>query len=125
MTSRQALWLKLKKLFGIAEGQIVPKWMIFFRALLFPIDTLFWLLNRYVGYQFADDTFLIGGARFSYAGLRMLAKADGETYRVRRVGDVVEFVRIAENEKELYRVRRVGDAVEFVRIAVNEKELLG
>jgi len=63
------------------------------RAILFPLDFFFWRMSQTRGYQYESDTWMIEGVRYSGDALRWLAKAQGETYRVERIGDTVKLTR--------------------------------
>lgn len=74
-------------------GKILPNWLLWIRALLFPLDSFYWYMSKTRGYQWESDTWNIEGVRYAGAALRMLAKAQGETYRITRVGECVTLER--------------------------------
>ena len=78
----------------VTEGCELPRWLVAVRWVLLPIDTMFWRMERQRGYQFERDTWMIGGVRYTGAALRMLAAAQGETYRITRMGEVVTLERV-------------------------------
>ena len=91
-TMREKLWRRVRA--NVPDGQILPWWALAARAMLYPVDFLFWRLSKTRGYQPESDTWLIGGLRYSSRALDLLAQAKGETYRVTRSGDTVVFERV-------------------------------
>lgn len=89
---RETLWRRVRA--NVPDGQILPWWALAARAVLYPLDFLFWRLSKARGYQPESDTWLIGGIRYSSMALHLLAQAQGETYRVTRAGDTVIFERV-------------------------------
>ena len=89
---RKTIWLRVVK--NVPEGSLLPWWALAARAVLYPLDFLFWYLSTVPGYHPATDTWLIEGVRYSGAAMRGLAQAQGETYRVTRSGDVVTLERV-------------------------------
>lgn len=89
---RDTIWRRVRA--HVPEGQILPWWALAARAVLYPIDFLFWGLSATRGYQPATDTWLINGVKYSGRSLFLLAHADGETFRVTRSGDTVIFERV-------------------------------
>ena len=73
----------------VPEGYELPLWAVLLRWSLFPLDTTFWILGKSRGYQPLTDTWLIEGVRYSGAALHRLAAAQGEIYRIVRIGDSV------------------------------------
>lgn len=84
---RDMLWDAVRS--KVPEGMILPWWALTARAVLYPLDFLFWRISQTRGYQWQDDTWLIEGVTYSATALRLLAKAQGETYRVTRTGETV------------------------------------
>jgi hypothetical protein len=76
------------------EGSILPWWALTISAMLFPLDFLCWKLSKTRGYDIRTDTWLIEGMRYSAVGLRMLANAQGKSFRITRTGDTVTLERI-------------------------------
>lgn len=84
---RAAIWNWTRA--QLPEGMILPWWALTVRAVLFPLDFMFWRMSRTRGYQWENDTWLIHGVRYSGMAMLMLAKAQGEIYRVTRTGETV------------------------------------
>lgn len=82
----------------VPEGMILPWWALTVRAFLYPLDFFYWRMSRQIGYQLETDTWLIEGVTYSGSALRLLAKAQGETYRVTRTGDTVTLERVDNAE---------------------------
>lgn len=78
----------------LPEGMILPWWALAARAVLFPLDFLFWRMSQTRGYQRQSDTWLIEGVTYSGRALRLFAQAQGETYRVTRTGETVTLERV-------------------------------
>lgn len=89
---RDTIWRRVRA--NVPEGEILPWWALAARAVLYPLDFLFWRLGKKRGYQLESDTWLIGGIRYSSTALHLLAQAKGEAYRVTRSGDTVIFERV-------------------------------
>jgi hypothetical protein len=86
---RDKIWARVRK--NIPVGQILPKWAIAVRAILFPLDFFFWRMSQVKGYQWETDTWLIEGVHYSNEVFRSLADSAGELYQVRREGKIVVF----------------------------------
>jgi hypothetical protein len=84
---RDALWYAACS--KLSEGEILPWWAQAIRALLYPLDTFYWRMNRTSGYQVQHDAWIIHGVWFSSKTLSQLAHSQGEIYRVTRVGGTV------------------------------------
>ena len=93
---RDVIWNAVRS--KVTEGMILPWWALAVRAVLYPLDFLFWRMSRTRGYQWQSDTWLIEGVTYSGTALRHLAAAQGETYRVYRTGETVTLERV-HNEK--------------------------
>lgn len=78
------------------EGAILPTKLLVLKAILFPLQFIAWKLGTTYGYSWEDDTWLIGGLRYSGAAMQMLADSQGEVYRIVRRGDVVTLTRVEE-----------------------------
>ena len=78
----------------VPEGMILPWWALAVRAVLHPLDFFYWRMSKTTGYQWQNDTWLIGGVTYSAEALRSLANAQGETYRVTRTGETVTMERV-------------------------------
>lgn len=68
---------------------MLPKWAIGVKALLYPLECFYWHMSKRCGYQMEDDTWIIYGIRYSDEALRLLSKAQGETYKIKCVDNVV------------------------------------
>lgn len=77
---RPAIWQLARK--GIHEGQILPDWLRWVWAVLFPLKAFYWHMSGRTGYRWEDDTWLIHGIRFSSESLRYLSKQNGGVLRV-------------------------------------------
>ena len=89
---RSLIWEMVRS--HVPEGSLLPIWARIVRAILFPLDYIFWKLSKTRGYQWETDTWLIDGIEYSGLFFHYLAEADGEIYRVTRVGETVKFERI-------------------------------
>jgi hypothetical protein len=86
---KQRFWYWLRECLNVPEGIILPWWMQVIYALLFPLKFMHWRVEQKEGYQWRTDTWRIDGVQYSAAGLRGLAEAQGEIYRVTRSGETV------------------------------------
>lgn len=89
---REAIWNWARS--GIPEGTILPWWARTVRAVLYPLDFLFWRMSKTHGYCWETDTWNIWGVTYSSNALHLLVKAQGETYRVTRTGETVTLERV-------------------------------
>ena len=89
---REAIWGFTRS--KVPEGAILPWWALAVRAVLYPIDSLFWSMSEARGYQLKSDTWRINGIIYSSKALLLLAKAQGETYRVTRTGDTLTLEKV-------------------------------
>lgn len=89
---RDMIWNAVRS--KVPEGMILPWWALIVRAVLYPLDFLFWRMSQARGYQWQNDTWLIDGVTYSRTALSWLAKAQGETYRVTRTGETVTLERV-------------------------------
>lgn len=94
---RETLWAGARRLGQVQEGQILPRWLVAVRALLYPLDFFYWRMSERCGYQWRTDTWLIGGVSYSAEGLRSLARAEGKTLRVVKVDETVTLELIGTN----------------------------
>lgn len=76
------------------EAEILTRWLIVVRALLYPMDTFYWKMSEGRGYQWRTRTWIIHGVHYHDDALRALAKAQGETYRITRTGKCVNLERL-------------------------------
>jgi len=81
----------------VPEGMILPWWALAVRAVLYPLDFLFWRMSRTRGYQCENDTWLIEGVTYSAKALRWMARAQGEVYRVTRTGETVTLEKVSND----------------------------
>ena len=58
---RNTIWNAVRS--KVPEGMILPWWALTARAVLFPLDFLFWRMSQTRGYQWQNDTWLIDGVR--------------------------------------------------------------
>jgi len=80
---------------NVPEGVIPPRWALIIRAVLFPLDAFYWHMNKSRGYRWDNDTWSIYGVTYSGKGLKLLAQATGETYRITRTGETLTFERVS------------------------------
>ena len=78
----------------LQEGQILPWWALAAHWALYPLQAFYFRMDRYHGYQWRTDTWRIEGVTYSAEALRRLARAQGETYRITRIGEVVTLERV-------------------------------
>jgi hypothetical protein len=78
----------------LPEGIILPWWAITIRAIIFPLDFIYWRMSKSRGYQWKNDTWIINGVRYSGKALYWMSVAQGETYRIRRDGKTVTFEQV-------------------------------
>lgn len=83
-------WLRAKH----PEGMLLTRWLLTARAILYPLDFIYWRMSMSRGYQLETDTWKIYGVRYSASSLRWLAEAQGETFLVTRNGDTVTLERV-------------------------------
>ena len=93
---RNMIWSAVRS--KVPEGMILPWWALTVRAVLYPLDFLFWRMSQTRGYQWQNDSWLIEGVTYSGESMRRLAAAQGETYRVTRIGETVMLERVHNNE---------------------------
>ncbi len=84
---RKKIWFFFIR--NIPEGQLLPWWALTIRAILFPLDSLFWKISKRTGYQWQSDCWIINGIKYSSKALNTLAKSNGELYRFNRSGDTI------------------------------------
>jgi hypothetical protein len=96
--ARKKLWLFAVR--NHPEGYILTKRLMFIKWVLFPIDSLFWYLSEYRGYQAVNDTWVINGVCFSGRGLMAISEAQGETYKITRNGSLLTFEKIEGSEND-------------------------
>ena len=89
---RDKVWNVVRS--NVPEGRILPWWALTVRAALYPLEFFYWRMSQRTGYQWQNDTWLINGVTYSGEALRLIAKAQGETYRVTRTGDTVTLERV-------------------------------
>ena len=76
------------------DRMILTRWLIVVRFLLYPVATIYFKMGETRGYQWEIDTWMIDGVRYSGGALKMLANAQGETYRITRSGECVTLERV-------------------------------
>jgi len=77
-----------------SEVVILPRWLLVIRATLYPLDFFYWKMSKSRGYQWQSNTWNIHGVRYTDEGLRALADARGEIYRITRTGESVTLERV-------------------------------
>lgn len=92
MKIRQKLWVMASR--KQQEGKRFPPWLLAIRAILFPLDFFYWRMGQTRGYDLATDEWTIHGVRYTSAALIALARAEGEVYRVKKIGGCVTLERI-------------------------------
>ncbi len=93
---RDIIWNAVRS--KVPEGTFYPWWALTVRAVLYPLDFLFWRMEKSRGYQLENDTWLIYGITYSGAALRWMATAHGETYRITRTGNTVSLELVRDPE---------------------------
>ena len=91
---RNVIWNFVRR--HIPEGMILPWWAATAWAVLYPLDFFYWRMSQGTGFQPESDTWLIDGVTYSAKALRLFSEAQGETFRVTRVGEVVTLERVKE-----------------------------
>jgi|GEM_PF-6680089 len=76
------------------EGVILPWWLMAVKAVLYPMDFIYWKLSRSRGYQFETDIWKIEGMCFTGGAMRALARSQGEIYKITRIGECVTLERV-------------------------------
>lgn len=89
---RDVIWGWVRR--GITEGMMLPWWALVVRVLLHPLDFIFWRMSQTRGYQPHNDTWLISGVVYSDLMMHLLAKSQGEIYRVTRQGNTVTLEKV-------------------------------
>lgn len=85
---RTALWRWLCR--SRVQGERLSGFLLVARACLFPLQFFYWSMSRGEGYCPHDDTWLIGGVRYSAELLHQFARADCQVVRiVAREGELV------------------------------------
>lgn len=107
---RAAIWRWVRA--KAPEAEIPPGWMVVVRAVLFPLDTLYWRMSRTRGYQPESDTWLINGRCYAAQVFDTggLLSPPGSAVRiVADSGDGVWVERLFDFEKHLARQREFSD----------------
>lgn len=107
---RDFIWKMIRP--KVPPGVIMPKWAVIVRAVLYPMEFFYWKMSSNTGYRIENDTWLICGMAYSGAMFRLLAKAQGEVYRITRIDGVVTMERIPNFEtfrKDAERYRWLRD----------------
>lgn len=87
MNIKNLLWQYARS--NIPEGQILPRWALAVRAVLFPLQFFYWRMSGHIGYQWDRDVWLIDGICFSGSSLCNLAASNGRIYEFLIQGDVL------------------------------------
>ncbi len=93
---RQAIWNFAIK--NHPEAMLLSRPLIILRAVLFPLDTIYWKINTKTGYQWLKDTWIIEGVEYSGKVMRDINNSNGKVYRITRVGNCVHFERLRKFE---------------------------
>lgn len=78
------------------EGEFLPWYLFALKCVLHPLEFLFYLSGLNNGYQIETDTWIINGITYGADFFLMMARADGEVYRMRRKDDTVEITQLIE-----------------------------
>lgn len=92
MNFRNSIWQAIIK--KIKYGRNLPRWAIFIRCVLFPLDSFFWYMSKSTGYQPFTDTWIIDGEKYTGEFFYHISKADGDAYRITRIDGVITFKKI-------------------------------
>ena len=77
-----------------SPSAVLPWWATALRAVLYPIDSLYWRLSKTRGYQINCDAWLIFGVYFRSRDLKRLTESKGELFRITSFGDTIVFERV-------------------------------
>jgi len=77
---RDAIWDKATE--RLNEGEYLPRWAIWLRAVLYPREVLGYALGSTRHWAIHSDTWSFFGVRFHGRTLRRLATSNGELYRI-------------------------------------------
>lgn len=102
MNIRRSIWIYIKKIFRIKNGEIVPKWLIWIPYILFPIYAIRVLPGSNFKWEPWDDIFTIYGTRYTSAFFRFMGKHGapiGSTFKIIDKGYNTISIEILEEEK--------------------------
>jgi len=85
--TRQRLWEKAVK--NHPQGQVLSRWLLVVRAVLFPLDTFYWRMSKTRGYDWQTDSWNIEGVRYPRSALNALRRASGECYPLDFYGESI------------------------------------
>jgi hypothetical protein len=88
---RDRLWDKSTS--RLNEGEILPRWAVALRCVLFPCAALTYFFGDSRNYSICSDIWTICGGRFPGRTLRRLALSNGELYRVHVEDGTVRIMR--------------------------------
>lgn len=83
---RDFIWNKISSSF-FKEGEIIPRWGMIIKSILFPLKALSFHAIKNFGYQWDRDTWIIHGIHYSDQSFKLLSKANGEIYKITRKGN--------------------------------------
>lgn len=92
---RHKLWRNIMEDLGPPEGCIVPMWLRLVYAMLFPLHGLKVLLNDALGFDYLRMVWTIHGVDYSDRLFANFAAAEGETFKVTRINNVVTVERVS------------------------------
>lgn len=94
MNFREKLWLNILKKSNHREGFVLPKPLLFIRAILFPGNFIYWKLCKPQGYDWKDNSWTINGRKYSSEFFE--AFKEGDCFKVIEVNDTITVSRIHE-----------------------------
>lgn len=80
---KDKLWAFL--ISSVPEGQIMPRWALLLRWIMYPLDSFYWKMSSTRGYQMERDVWLIDGVPFCAKSLHALANSTGEAFTAENV----------------------------------------
>lgn len=86
---------------NLKMGYMLPKWAIWLRCFLFPLDSFYWKMSGRTGYQMPSDSWLIDGIMYHRAFFKFMENANGELVRIKRVNDLIQIEKIKEGDIEI------------------------
>jgi hypothetical protein len=82
---RRFFYYLVREVFKVAEGQILPKYLIVLKCILFPIESFYFKINKdfYDPYR---DIYTINGIKFSGQFFKNMNKV-GSTFKIEKLED--------------------------------------
>lgn len=98
--------------------RVLPPWLRFVYAVLFPLQFFFWRMSGSRGYRAQYDDWMIHGVRYSARALWDLSRSDGQCFQVWREGETLTMRRIEfqRDENGLYIEVESVDLSEMFRV---------